>query len=71
MVRHLTFCARRSASRASVDEKSLNSCSSVASRYEVTSYNLIAWNRSLSAGDCKLQAGYRYCIQQTGSTSKN
>ncbi|KAF3023087.1 hypothetical protein E8E14_013247 [Neopestalotiopsis sp. 37M] len=31
--------------------------------------NLIAWNPSLSASDCELQAVYSYCVRQAGNTT--
>lgn len=44
---------------------SLNSCFPVASRYGVTVDNLIAWNPSLSAGDCEI-AGWVQLLRSAG-----
>lgn len=43
----------------------LNSCTAVASIYDVTVGQLVTWNPSLEEDNCELKAGYSYCIIQS------
>ncbi|KAL1640089.1 hypothetical protein SLS58_007356, partial [Diplodia intermedia] len=48
-------------------EAEINSCSAVASFYEVNLSDLLAWNPSLdNSSSCALEEGYRYCVQLDG-----
>ncbi|KAB2576002.1 LysM domain-containing protein [Lasiodiplodia theobromae] len=50
-------------------EAEINSCSAVASFYEVNLSDLLEWNPSLdNSSSCKLEQGYRYCVQLDGPT---
>lgn len=48
-------------------EAEINSCSAVASFYEVNLSDLLEWNPSLdNSSSCTLEQGYRYCVQLDG-----
>jgi hypothetical protein len=49
-------------------DKSVNSCISVASYYEVTVGQLLEWNESLRAENCALLPRYAYCAYIKGGT---
>jgi hypothetical protein len=49
-----------------IADTSVNSCKQVILDEEVTMPNFLAWNPSLPSVDCKLQAGYSYCVARDG-----
>jgi hypothetical protein len=57
---YLNAFSKSLSSAMDVDE--INSCDIWAAQAGVTVQDLIAWNPSLSAGNCVLQEGKSYCI---------
>lgn len=45
----------------------INLCTSITGRYNVYMENFLKWNPSLDSNNCRLQAGYSYCVDKEGT----
>lgn len=47
-------------------ERDVNTCEAILRSYETSVGELVEWNPSLDANDCRLLSGYRYCVEREG-----